>query len=54
MANNQTTEMPNMRDIFAMLALQGLLGGGQVNAPWGEIAAMAYRMADAMLKERSK
>jgi hypothetical protein len=54
MANNQTTEMPNTRDIFAMLAMQSILRTCDDGERLSYIASMAYRMADAMLKERSK
>ena len=47
-----------LRDEFAGLAMQGLLSyaatSGKYAPPDDEIAREAYKMADAMLKERAK
>jgi len=47
-----------MRDYFAGLAMQGLLSyaatSGKYAPPDDEIAREAYKMADAILKERNK
>ena len=40
-----------LRDYFAAKAMQGLLAS-EVHAPLEDFAATAYKMADAMLKER--
>lgn len=65
MTNNENT--PTLRDQFAMAALTGLLansGGpvqanpmsatGYANHDAAGVAAWAYEIADAMLKEREK
>lgn len=58
----------SLRDYFAALAMQGYLAEGRlrnetlegnketdISISWYEVAAMcSYRMADAMLKERSR
>lgn len=55
MADNQTTEMPNMRDIFAMMALMGVLARENLGPDDTEIIPeFCYRMADQMIKERQK
>jgi len=49
-----------LRDHFAGLAMQGLLATGvdyeddNHGSGWNWVAAASYKMADAMLKERSK
>ena len=47
-----------LRDHFAGLAMQGLLSyaatSGKYAPPDDELAREAYKMADAMLKERAK
>lgn len=45
-----------LRDWFAGMALQGIVGSGQlsVGAPKELLSGAAYEIADAMLKERSK
>ena len=40
-----------LRDYFAAKVMQGLLAS-EVTAPMQEFAIRAYKMADAMLKER--
>jgi hypothetical protein len=40
-----------MRDVFAALAMQGLVARGDAGNEY-QIASWAYRVADAMLKER--
>lgn len=45
-------EQPTLRDIFAMFALIGLIPS--VDATENEFAAASYKMADAMMEERSK
>ena len=51
---NQKVPDLELRDIFAMNALSGIVVGD-----WGimgvdEMAELAYKLADAMIKERSK
>ena len=41
------------RDDLAAQAMQGLLSDPNIKASTNEFAAMAYTLADAMLKERS-
>jgi hypothetical protein len=43
-----------LRDHFAGQAMQAMLGWDNDNTNWKSYAEYAYRMADAMLKERSK
>ena len=43
-----------LRDYFAAKAMQGLLSNRNAEAAIDEFAVKAYRMADAMLKERMK
>jgi hypothetical protein len=43
-----------LRDYFAAKAMQGLLSNRNAEAAIDEFATKAYRMADAMLKARSK
>jgi hypothetical protein len=46
--------MPNIRDHFAMAALQGLMAANWKDCPYPTgYAEEAYKMADAMLKARS-
>lgn len=42
-----------LRDYFATKAMQGLLSDPNIKASTNEFAAMAYALADAMLKARS-
>ena len=44
---------PQLLDIFAMLALIGILGKATKSAKPDEIAFAAYEQAHAMLEERS-
>ena len=41
-----------IRDYFAAKAMQQMAGGGHTT--WADLAADAYAIADAMLKERAK
>lgn len=41
-----------LRDYFAAKAMQQMAGGGHTT--WADLAADAYAIADAMLKERAK
>ena len=43
-----------LRDNFAGLAMQTMLGWDNDHNNWGNYADYAYKMADAMLKERAK
>ena len=43
-----------LRDEFAGLAMQTMLGWDNDHNNWGNYADYAYKMADAMLKERAK
>jgi|APGre2960657373_1045057.scaffolds.fasta_scaffold259450_2 hypothetical protein len=44
----------SLRDYFAAKALQGLLSNRHAEAAIDEFAAKSYRMADAMMKQRSE
>ena len=50
-AHNLNNDGMTLRDYFAAKAMQGLLAS-EVHAPLEDFAATAYKMADAMLKER--
>ncbi|HSG62571.1 MAG TPA: hypothetical protein VLA24_14175 [Pseudomonadales bacterium] len=50
--NGQTQFGMTLRDYFAAKALQGMLAGGRTGDDY--VAALAYRYADAMLKERKQ
>jgi hypothetical protein len=41
-----------LRDYFAAKAMQQMAGGGHTT--WADLAADAYAIADAMLRERAK
>ena len=43
-----------MRDHFAGLAMQTMLGWDNDHTNWNSYAEDAYKMAEAMLKERAK
>lgn len=43
-----------MRDYFAAKAMQTMLGWDNDHTNWNSYAEDAYKMADAMLKERAK
>jgi hypothetical protein len=43
-----------IRDYFAGLAMQGLLADSEVDGSANELAAVAFKFADAMLNERAK
>ena len=47
------TDQPTLRDRFAMAALTGI-GADAIERGINESVALAYRVADAMLKERAK
>jgi hypothetical protein len=49
----QMKEELTLRDYFAAKALQGMLSDSNLQAEYSEFALRAYRIADAMLKERS-
>lgn len=42
-----------LRDYFAAKALQGMLSDSNLQGEYTEFALRAYRIADAMLKERA-
>ena len=42
----------SLRDYFAAKALQGMLSDSTLQGEYSEFARRAYRIADAMLKER--
>ena len=46
-------ELSSLRDHFAGLAMQSLIGDGRREGSLAEYAAHAYEYADAMLKQRS-
>ena len=43
-----------LRDEIAIAAMQGMLSNIRINNDINKAAASAYKMADAMLKEREK
>jgi hypothetical protein len=43
-----------LRDYFAAAALQGILADSNVDGNAATLAKIAYKFADAMLKEREK
>ena len=43
-----------LRDYFAAKALQGMLSDSTLHGEYSEFAMRAYRIADAMLKERKQ
>lgn len=47
-------EEVNMRDVFAMMAMQGICAGHQWNYPLqsADVAKAAYKVADAMMVQR--
>ncbi len=49
----QMKEELNLRDYFAAKALQGMLSDSTLQGEYTEFALRAYRIADAMLKERA-
>lgn len=44
--------MPELRDLFAMNALNGILAQGDFHGSEQQYAEQAYRFADAMIKAR--
>ena len=52
-AAEANAEQPTLRDRFAMAALTGI-GADVAKRSVNESVALAYRVADAMLKERAK
>ena len=54
--NAATSEQPTrtLRDEFAAIALSLVWHTSSYSTPLGDVAALTYKMADAMLKERSK
>ena len=56
MAANEGYQMKDeltLRDYFAAKALQGMLSDSTLQGEYTEFALRAYRIADAMLKERA-
>jgi hypothetical protein len=49
----QMKEELTLRDYFAAKALQGMLSDSNLQGEYTEFALRAYRIADAMLKERN-
>jgi hypothetical protein len=49
----QMKEELTLRDYFAAKALQGMLSDSTLQGEYTEFALRAYRIADAMLKERA-
>lgn len=47
-------KQPDLRDLFAMTALQGLLSGGDLALRRETTAAIAYSYADAMIEARKQ
>ena len=56
LARNTICDEKTLRDEFAMAAMQGLIAawGAHDVTDFNEISCDAYKLADAMLKERSK
>ena len=50
--HNQFDQNGDLRDIFAALAMHGLMNQGTPVPKW--VAAQAYRYADAMLDQRDE
>ena len=53
-ATNPKARDMTMRDYFAGLAMQGAMANSEVKEKATNRAQLAYEMADAMMKERSK
>ena len=49
---HKMNEELSLRDYFAAKALQGMLSDSTLQGEYAEFAMRAYRIADAMLKER--
>lgn len=47
-------KQPDLRDLFAMTALQGLLSGGDLSLRRETTAGIAYEYADAMMAARKQ
>ena len=43
-----------LRDYFAAKAMQGMMNDPNIDMPCGEVARLAYKMADAMMKAREE
>lgn len=52
LVNGWGSEGMTLRDYLAAKAMQQMAGGG--HSSWADLAADAYGIADAMLKERDK
>lgn len=55
----QTASIPplmsmSLRDLFAGMALQGLVAHAEYNSKAQTVAGIAYMLADAMLKQREQ
>ena len=50
---HEMKEELTLRDYFAAKALQGMLADSNLQAEYSEFALRAYRIADAMIKERN-
>ncbi len=50
---HEMNEELTLRDYFAAKALQGMLSDSTLQGEYTEFALRAYRIADAMLKERA-
>ena len=51
---NLERKTPELRDLFAMNALNGILSNGDFRGSKNEYAEQAYGFADAMLEARKK
>lgn len=47
-------KQPELRDLFAMTALQGMLSGGDLSLRRETTAEIAYAYADAMMEARKQ
>jgi hypothetical protein len=53
-SGNTEADTFTLRDLFAALAMAGLLGGDWGTAPAEDVANCAYEVADVMLTRRMK
>ena len=44
----------NVRDLFAMLAMCGMVANKGLDIGAGQYASIGYKIADAMIKEKEK
>lgn len=54
MENEEKQEMEQIRDMFAGIALPGVIGKANLFASYDDMAKEAYDVAEAMIKERAR